>query len=153
MAEQGKGATHITVACKLPHGLRLRLYKMEPFAEPVLGGGVRETKKAVQVGNEVVLNGYRQLPFGQVPRAMIASGFALTSNVPKDFFEEWLKQNKDSAVVKQGLIFAHVERESVEDQAKDHRKVRNGLEPLDPKNLPKLSPTFAVETADTKEAA
>lgn len=150
MAEQGKGATRVTVACKLPHGLTMRLFKMEPFVEPVVGGGTRESKMPVVVGEPVTLKGYRALPFGVVPKAQIAGGYAITTGVDKDFFEEWMRQNKDSDIVKNKLVFAHVARESVEDFGRENEKRVNGLEPLDPDKLPSLSknPKLKLETAE-----
>src|SRR5262245_49212701 len=98
-------STTVTVACKLPHGLVLKLYEMVPHDEPVLGGGTR-TSQIAQVTNHppVVLKGY--LAAGR-PRILGGkTGYALTHGVNREFFEEWLRQNADLPAVKQRLIFA-----------------------------------------------
>lgn len=145
--EAGKGSVHVTVACKLPHGLRLQLYKMVPHEEPVLGGGTRQTTIAEATGDPVVLNGYLK-PMGSERDTRIiggAVGFALTHGIPRDFFEEWLRQNKDMPAVRAGLIFASDKAETVERRAKASQKMVNGLEPIDPNKPPRVSPKFRVE--------
>lgn len=143
MAEEavtkGSSAT-VTVACKLPHGLILRLYRMNEFDEPVLGGGTRRGKIAEQVGDEVRIKGYA-VPRGMDHTTRIIGGnigFALTPGVPRDFFEEWLRQYADLPAVKQGLIFASDKVDTIEKKAKERSKLRNGLEPIDPKNPPRV---------------
>lgn len=76
----------------------------------------------------------------------IRNGAGLTFGVDADVFARWLEQNKDSDLVRKGLVFAQAKQADVEAQAKEHRKERTGLEPIDPKNLP---PEFKgkVETA------
>ena len=56
----------------------------------------------------------------------------MTFNVPKDFFDEWMRQNATTDMVKNGLIFAAKKRENVVAQARDHKTLRSGLEPLRP---------------------
>lgn len=142
--ETGKASKFVTVACKLPHGLRLRVYDMEDFDEPVMGGGIKRSKRAVLRGDEVVLNGYA-VPHGEQRKCLVVGGFALTSHVNQEFFEEWLKQNKDLPAVKSGLIFAHATQARVGDQAKEQRKMRNGLEPIDPDKPPQVSKRLRVQ--------
>jgi hypothetical protein len=126
----------VTVACKLPHGLILRLFRMETRNEPVMGGGTREVQVATQVGEPVVIKGYAA-PFGQVPSVPIEGGYALTPNVDADFWAAWVKQNEDHDAVRNRLIFANEKSESAQRKAKDQTKVRSGLEPIDPQRLPK----------------
>ncbi len=140
---KGASAT-VTVACKLPAGLILRLWTLREYDEPVLGGGTRTGKIAEPSSlngvNEVRLTGYC-VPKGQDRNFEIAGGsigYALTPGVPRDFFEEWLKQNADLPAVRKGLIFASDRRDALDHHAKDHAKTRNGLEPIDPKNPPRV---------------
>jgi hypothetical protein len=56
----------------------------------------------------------------------------LTPGVPRDFWEKWLEQNRTSAIVRNQMIFAHVERASVDDFANGNDSLRCGLEPVDP---------------------
>lgn len=118
----------VTVACKLPHGLRLRLYKMVDSNENVAGNTVRAVKRAEQVGDEVIVKGVA-VEFGK--EKALVGGFALTPGVDKDFFDEWMKQNAQHDAVKNGLIFAAGSRDAVEGAAEERAKERSGLEPLD----------------------
>lgn len=119
----------VTVACKLPHGFQMKVYEFEDGEEPLMGGGVKKTKLAIQVGDTIVLRG-NAAPYGEGPRASVVGGFALTPNVPADFFATWLEQNHDADVVKKKLIFAAPKSE-VRDVAKEHRASRSGLERID----------------------
>lgn len=128
-----KGDT-VTVACKMPHGLRLRLFKMADVAVPVFGGGQKMVQEARQYGETVTING-NAVNFGMAPRCRIVAGYAFTPGVNKEFFEKWLEQNEDLDCVKNNLVFAHSTTESTVDQAKDQRKITSGLQPIDPDNL------------------
>lgn len=144
----------LTVACKLPHGLWLRLYDMRPQTEPVLGGGTRETTVAEVRGDVVRINGYlhpqdsardtRVLAPSGLASATGRPGWALTHGVSRKFFEEWLSQNKDLPAIRNGLIKAHESTSYLEEFAKEHIKQPNGLEPIDPKNPPRVG-RFKVE--------
>jgi hypothetical protein len=135
-----KTAEFVTVACKVPNGLRLRLHTMEETTEQVMGGGSRKVKVARHTGDVVVINGNSH-PQNAAPRAQIVdgldNGYALTPNVPKAFWGQWLEQNKNIDMVRNGLVFAHDEHRSVEAEAREKKDVRSGMERLDPKDLPK----------------
>lgn len=120
----------ITVACKVPNGLRLRLFKLQEANEQVLGGGSRSFKRAEQVGEEVVLYG-PAFRFGQVPNFLIVGGYALTPNVDADFFREWLKQNPDLDAVKNHLVFAQKSESDARAEAKEKAPILSGLQPMD----------------------
>lgn len=127
----------VTVACKMPNGLLLRVFAMETHSEPVMGGGVREAKSARQIGGTVKLNG-NAVPFGKRPDHPIVAGYALTHGIDKEFFDKWLEQNRDSDIVKNSLVFAYDKGDSVRDAAKEHAKARSGLEPIEPDTDPRL---------------
>lgn len=133
----------LVVACKLPHGLRLRIQQQVDVQVPSLGSGTTTVKQWVARPEEVVLKGVAH-EFGQIPGHMTDGGYALTFGVNRDFFEAWMAQNKDTAIVKEGLVFAQETRESAVDQSVDQAEVRTGLEPLDPNKLP----IKGIETAD-----
>ena len=61
-------------------------------------------------------------------------GFAITEGCPKDIWEGWLEQNKDSLLIKNGVLFAYKDRNSVMTEVKKRAEVLSGLEPLDKKN-------------------
>ena len=127
-------AATVTVACKMPNGLRLRVYRMVEQYEQA-PGGPRRADVARQVGDEVVVRGCA-VPFGEMPEYAIIGGYALTPGVPRDFFEEWLRQNRDNPIVVRNLIFAHELRDHVEGRAREQANLRTGLEPVDPANPP-----------------
>lgn len=147
-----KSGQKVTVACKLPHGLVLRVFEFEETQEPVMGGGTRTAKRAVQRGPRVVING-NATDRGPNPRLKQVvdgtganPGYALTHNVDKDFFDAWLKQNADSDVVVNKLIFAASQPDRVADKAREMVAIKSGLEPVDPANLPKGG-RLKIETA------
>ena len=121
----------VTIGCKLPSGIHLCIFAMEPAFEPVLGGGMRETKRAVPVGRVTIRGTGRA---SDDPR--VVGGYALTPNVDADVWAKWLADNKDADLVKKGLIFAHAKHDSAEAIAREHKNERSGLEPVDPTNLP-----------------
>lgn len=131
-----RAGAKVTIACKMPSGLILRLFKMEEYAEPVMGGGSRTSKRAVQVGPSVTLNGTATPP-GYTPRFLISGGYALTSNVDKDFWEEWLKQNHDLEVVTNNLVFAASDQQHAQDRAAEQKDLKHGVEPLDMSEIEK----------------
>lgn len=139
-------ANTVTVACKLPNGLILRVFQMVEHTEPVMGGGNKKVKVARQEGKSVTIRGCA-VPFGATPSAPIIGGYALTSNVDADFFALWMKQNADSELVQNKLIFAHEKPDFAAGQANEQQEIRSGLEPIDPNRLPK-----GIEAADRKAA-
>jgi hypothetical protein len=149
----------VTVACKIPNGLLLRVFNMVPAREQT-PTGFRDIEKAKQVGDTVKING-PAVPFGQALEHSIVGGYALTSNVDKEFFEAWLRQNEDHTAVKAGLVFAHGNLSVISDRAKEQKEVLSGLEPLNPdrttrngKSVP-VDPRFPsqIERSDAKQSA
>lgn len=121
----------ITVACKLPHGLRMRLFDMVDTDIAVAGGGFRTIKQAQPASDVVEIRGYLHDVKGS-PIALPAKGssYALTPGVNKDFFTKWLEQNAELDAVKSHLVFAH-ERDTA-GQAREFKDTRSGVEPIDP---------------------
>lgn len=145
----------ITVGCKLPNGLILRLFRMSDRVENVAGGGTRTFKIAEQVADHVVIKG-NKLPFGEAPEYQIIGNYALTIGVDADFFAEWMKQNADHEAVKQGLIFAATNQSDAIDIAKDNRERKSGLEPIVPAEhgvKGKPGPVRGVTTSDLAKVA
>lgn len=138
------GVETVTVACKMPRGIILRLFVMQPHFEPIQAGGVRETVKAHEV-ERVVLKGYG-VAWGKSSPGEETGGYALTPNVPKAFWDAWYEQNKTTELVTHKLIFAHVDKERVADKSREFEKNRDGLEPLDPNKLPK-----GIQTLNRKD--
>lgn len=142
---QGSGET-VTVACKLPHGLELRVFDMIEVYEPVMGGGSRMVQKAQAMPVVVKINGFAyELDKG--PRLQTFGQFALTFGVDKGFFDSWLEQNADSDLVKNGLIFSASAPDTAKEMAVDRRLERSGLEAVDPTKKVRAGP-FNIETAE-----
>jgi hypothetical protein len=127
----------VTVACKLPHGLWLKVFRTEDWDEPVMGGGYRKTTRAVELPEHRVLIGGVAAPFGMSPASPMVAGYALTHGVPAAVWEKWLDDNKDSDIVRKKLIFAYAKEADTAAAAKENEGRRSGLEPLDPTNLPR----------------
>jgi hypothetical protein len=121
----------VTVACKLPNGIHLDVFDQFEYEENTIMG-TRKSKRAVRSGR-VTIAGIKR----RTDDSRLVMGFALTPNVPRDHWEAWLAANKDTPLVVNGLIFAHRQHSSVQDMAKEREANRSGLEPLDPRNLPK----------------
>lgn len=121
----------LTVACKIPNGLILRNFEMVEHDVPIMGGGKKTEKRAVQIGEPIKIHG-PATPFGQAPKALIVGGFAMTPGVDADAFNAWLKANADHDAVKNGLIFGYEKADNAEGKAKEMRKVQSGLQPLVP---------------------
>lgn len=137
-----KSSDTVTVALKYPHGLQLRLFNMVEVQEAQQGGGTRTVMRAQPRGDaRVQLKGYLEKYDVALPPAARSSSFALTHGVSRAFMEEWLKQNADHDLVKNGLLFIQGSSESARAQAREHAEIKCGLEPVDPSKLtgPKLS--------------
>jgi hypothetical protein len=126
----------VVVACKLPHGLRIRPFKMMNERELVLGGGSREQPVARAIGPAVLIQG-TAVPYGTIPKCRMAAGYAITEGVDKDLWDSWFANNKDTAMVENGLIGAHDTAERAIDFAKEHAKTRSGMEPFLKKGDPR----------------
>lgn len=127
-----KSSNTVTVACKLPHGLLLRVFE------------AREVREA---GTNVTVKQYVELPFQQevqgfsheqnrAPHCQFTSGYALTFGIDKDLWDKWLEQNKNTDIVKNGLIFAHSDMASVEAEGREKEKVRSCFERIDRNEMP-----------------
>ncbi|SDR17568.1 hypothetical protein [Paraburkholderia tuberum] len=139
----------VIVASKLPMDLIARLYNAVERAEPVMGGGVRkfrvyeprpDTKAFIFQGNS--------FPQNKGAHQRIVAGYALTHDIPKAFWDEWLAQNEKSDYITNGMIFAHTQDGSTVAHAKEMEGEKSNLERLDPDNLPK-----GLKTDDTRRAS
>ncbi len=129
----------VTVACKMPHGLVIHDEVRKTRAVLVVGGGTRDEVFYERiVGSEVEIFGNARPRDGQY-RTRVVGGFALTQGVPKDLWDRWRESHKDLPALKNGLLFAYNTTALAADAARapENRKLRSGLEPLDPKGDPR----------------
>lgn len=132
-------AKFVTVASKLPMDLEIQLCK--PTTANITGqfGSVKETVH-VKTGQMYRIRGtaypVNVAPKG-FPRApeMIEDengGYALTKNIPADFWDEWVKQNAETEMVQNGIIKAQADLDDLAADAAEHAHRDSGLGPLNP---------------------
>ena len=117
----------VSVGCKLPHGLILRMY------EPVIAG-----QPPRQRGSDVVIAGANQ-NFSELAPALMNGGFGVTENVDKEFMDAWLKANAEIPAVKNAMIWIHDKASQVTAQGKMQREQKTGFEGLG-RSAPGVSP-------------
>jgi hypothetical protein len=129
-----KSAATVTVACNIPNGIVMQLCKPTTWIEETPSGS-RERTRFDKFGKRIVLAG-PAYPAGMAPkgfkeRPLVAGGYAMTLDVPKAFFDEWLKQNHGAPYVANGQIFAMQTVGDAQAKGREHAENRSGLEPLD----------------------
>lgn len=122
----------VTVGCKLPHGLKARIFVMADASEALRDGTTRPIKQARQVGEPIVFKGYLERYQPNLPPAARMSSVAYTEGVPLDFWEQWVAQNHDLDALRNGLVFAQRDMSEARAQGRDLANVTVGLEPIDP---------------------
>lgn len=126
-----KGKTTCTVGLKSPNGLILRLFKKTAQMENTPSGPREIEKFEVNLDHEpVTLRGYKGAAFGQVQPFRISGQYAMTENVDLEFMKEWMRQNKELDLVKNGLIFIAPDDNYAVSQGNDQRGNWDGLHPL-----------------------
>lgn len=126
----------VVVASKLPFDIILRLFDFQKKSDPVMGGGMREYRIAVPRNVQTFIVQGNSFPQNQGAHQEIHAGFAITRDIPKAFWDEWLEQNKEADYVRNNMIFAHGHTSSLKSQAKEMENEKSNLERLDPNKLP-----------------
>lgn len=121
----------VTVGLKSPNGIILQLQKEVIVRYPKRDGGMMEVPEfhPDYEAPTYTLNGNRA-PFGEQPKCLVVGGYALTPNIPKDFWVEWLAQNKNLDLVKNKMIFAHDREDGARGIGEDLKATKSGQEPL-----------------------
>jgi hypothetical protein len=126
----------MTAALKWPPGLIMKIHEMRDVPAD---GGVGTVKKAFQVGPDVPIAGpnaahpLRIRKLGDPPPPIVVGGYALTSGLDESFVSKWIEQNRDSALLENGLLKFYPEPDSnrAVDAAKESAGIKSGIEPLD----------------------
>lgn len=121
----------VYVACKVPHGLVLRIGNFKEIQHPVLGGGMRLVQEWYPIDKHYTIFGPARA-VGQDAKAPVISGFAITKGVDADFMEKWMTDNMELDAVINHQIFFHEKYETLTAKCNEFAKVRSGLEPIVP---------------------
>jgi hypothetical protein len=141
------GGAAVSICCALPNGIWLQIWKpsLEREATPQ---GFREITihRPDPDKPRFRINGFA-VPFGKRPNYTIIAtsstgGIAITNDVPRDLWEQWLEQNKQSEIVKKNIIFAMPSHREAEAEAKKRHDIKSGLEPIDPDKPPQAPEGF-----------
>ena len=122
--KSGRAGQKVTVACKHPPGIVMRVFEWNEEDVPVFGGGVKRQQVARPTGDQVVIHGPGH-PFGELPRFAMEGGYALTTNVDAEVWDTWYEQNRHSDLVKNNVIKAYEKPDMAADWAK-RDKLRGG---------------------------
>lgn len=147
-----RNAEVVYVGCKLPNGLRLRLFDKIEFHEPVMGGGTRKVDRYMvrPDAKEFVVAG-PATPFGVKPQNIMA-GNAVFTPVPKDFWDEWSSQNTRLDAVKNKMIFAAGTEQSIRSMSKEYRDISSNAGPMLQKDDPRTPKgRVKIEKAEADE--
>lgn len=107
---------NVTVGCKLPHGLQLKLPNKD-------GSETVVVLKGANSGTIIGLDG------------RVIRGTCGYTPVDEAFITEWLKVYKDYVPVKQKLIFIQRNLGEAKAQAADQADQKTGFEPMDQNKL------------------
>ena len=152
-ADRGNGET-VVVACNLPNGLILQRYAMkaQDIWTPV---GPQKIEMATPVAGAVVLYGnavnMAAMMRGEMPQYPIVNGYAFTSNVPKDFWDEWFALNQQADYVVNQCVMAEPSEHRLRARVNGLGKMVSGLEPLDPDTPAAKSPELRRIRRDTEK--
>lgn len=136
-------AAMVVVACKIPNGLVLQLQRPFEKFEDTRDGPEKRTYNVFH-GRRYVVRG-PAYPVGTLPEGfnkfrptpMIEGGYAITRGIPKDFWEEWLRQNAQAEYVlppnegaEHGMIFAYDDLDDLAAAAREQESLLSGHEPI-----------------------
>ena len=132
-----KKATHVLIGCKLSNGFWMEVCNLPP-RDPK-----EQTLQPPPQGPRILIKGANSLRTDR--RAAQGSHPYAVTRVPIDHWEAWLRQNKDRAYVKNGLVFVAKDKSDAKAIAKERKDVRTGTEALAQEKDPRL-PQGKVKT-------
>lgn len=121
------GTDTITIWCKHAPGIMLRAGEWIERSEGSVSGAVRTVREWRATASFTVAGPARR--FGEDHTRLVVGGYAVTHGCPRDLWEAWLADNKDSALVRNNIIFASPKTDDA-GKAREYASVRTGLEPL-----------------------
>ncbi|MBS0966963.1 hypothetical protein JK165_12850 [Acetobacter okinawensis] len=138
-----RGASTVTVICRMPAGLVLDLYDTDELATrartptPVMA----PPKPTASVR----LNGAKADPRYHA-RDNLLLGMGGRTQVDASFWQAWCAQNPNFLPFKNGLVFARSTERDAGAELAERGQHRSGLEGLEPTSLPGVTP-FARDVA------
>ena len=126
------GAEVVTVACKLPAGLLLKIADVEWIEYEGTKIARESNIQTFRVNGNAAARRLESNgePLGQTDA--VAGGYGLTYNVPAEFWARWWSENQKYQPVVAGLIFAHSRPSMVQAEAKEKAEIKSGLEAIRP---------------------
>lgn len=73
-------------------------------------------------------NGQQIMVKGHINATIVENGFGLTDGVDSEFWDQWLAENKDFPVVKNGCILANSNVKTAVKEAQSNKGVKSGNE-------------------------
>jgi len=142
LAKPQRAGAKVIVACKIGVAyINLQLCDMVEVSEETQTGPRkrmqgRRTGSVVRIRGTAYPRGAKPSEFPDPPTMI--GGYALNYGIDKDWFDQWLDQNKRNALVMNRLIFAHESEDMVRGQALEQASILSGLEPINPKSDPRI---------------
>jgi hypothetical protein len=143
------GAT-VAVACKLPGGLLLRIFAPFEYEDPQRDGSTKTVKSWRPIpGEQFALKGTWVATAGQAYQKtnsavaeLLPGGYAITYGVPRAIWDRWYEQNRNTPLVQKRIVFAasSLQQATVDAKTEESRKVKSGLEPVDPEDPARRMP-------------
>jgi len=145
-SDPATGTDTVVCYCKMPGGIILRAGEWYTRTEGGVGGVVREVKEWRQTKEAFTVAG-PAVPYGQHAKVPVVGGYAMTVGVPRDLWEAWLADNKESQLVKNNIIFASPKVDYA-GKARELEGTKTGLEPLNRGHDPRVKGSERLETME-----
>lgn len=127
---KSSGAT-VTVGCKVQNGLRMRIGEFEEETK-IIGGATRTYKIWRPFAKTYVAKGPRRLMEVDTLPPPTVNGYVLTSGIPADFMDIFMRDNAEADYVKNRMliVISRQGEEEVQAATREGRDLRTGMEPL-----------------------
>lgn len=125
----------MSVACKVPMGMILRVHKKVMMPHKTTEGLIRDVPEYHQFGKEYMVYGPSH-PQNAGPHCTIIGDYAITHGIPTEVWNLWQQQHRGDMMVINRMIFAYSSNK-IAGAAKEHAELKSGLERLDSSRLPK----------------